>query len=376
MNKNAPDLIHNLLAISADSALANARLERDVATENTQAAFESIFFAPSKALTLAFRQFIAQHVAEVSGCTLLAEFYAQALRENSEAPNLDVPFFQAALAYVDVVTSQPKNANISLVNAMLSCGLSAADIVLLAQLTAFITYQARLLEGLRLFNGENTSHEHVAIVAGRWNQEAKTAQGQQAPTAYTTDALDWEPWLSARDAADLSEDEASVMKKFGQINSAYFLLLAHQSKILEIRTLIDRGVFYTGKGLPRWEREFAATAVSKVNGCIYCASVHARKAIQYAKERFDDVHQLLNTPAGEVLAHNFDERLLKMTALVVSLTATPTQANRSQIDDLRALGLSELELLDLIQSTAFFSWANRLMLSLGEPFEISQEGKE
>ena len=31
-------------------------------------------------------------------------------------------------------------------------------------------------------------------------------------------------------------------------------------------------------------------------------------------------------------------------------------------------GLSELELVDLLQSTAFFAWANRLMLTLGEPY--------
>jgi len=35
---------------------------------------------------------------------------------------------------------------------------------------------------------------------------------------------------------------------------------------------------------------------------------------------------------------------------------------------LRSLGLAELEILDIAQSAAFFSWANRLMLTIGEPF--------
>jgi alkylhydroperoxidase family enzyme len=34
---------------------------------------------------------------------------------------------------------------------------------------------------------------------------------------------------------------------------------------------------------------------------------------------------------------------------------------------LRAAGLSEEEILDLILSTALFGWANRLMHVLGEP---------
>lgn len=51
-----------------------------------------------------------------------------------------------------------------------------------------------------------------------------------------------------------------------------------------------------------------------------------------------------------------------------ALSATPASAIAQQINTLRELGLSELELLDLVQSTAFFAWANRLMLTLGEPF--------
>jgi len=36
---------------------------------------------------------------------------------------------------------------------------------------------------------------------------------------------------------------------------------------------------------------------------------------------------------------------------------------------LRAAGLDDLALADLIHAAAFFNWANRLMLSLGEPTE-------
>jgi AhpD family alkylhydroperoxidase len=41
---------------------------------------------------------------------------------------------------------------------------------------------------------------------------------------------------------------------------------------------------YAPRGLPRAERELATAAVSIVNGCIYCTSVHARRFAELTKE--------------------------------------------------------------------------------------------
>jgi alkylhydroperoxidase family enzyme len=37
------------------------------------------------------------------------------------------------------------------------------------------------------------------------------------------------------------------------------------------------------------------------------------------------------------------------------------------VERLRRAGLDDLAIADVIHATAFFNWANRLMLSLGEP---------
>ena len=50
------------------------------------------------------------------------------------------------------------------------------------------------------------------------------------------------------------------------------------------------------------------------------------------------------------------------------LAATPSALTGEHLEPLRNMGLSDLELLDLVSAVAFFSWANRLMLTLGEPF--------
>jgi uncharacterized peroxidase-related enzyme len=49
------------------------------------------------------------------------------------------------------------------------------------------------------------------------------------------------------------------------------------------------------------------------------------------------------------------------------LSETPTEFGTADIGKLRDEDLSDLEIADLIHAAAFFNWANRLMLSLGEP---------
>ncbi|MGG4609356.1 CMD domain-containing protein [Providencia sp. Me31A] len=367
------DLINSLTNLTPDSSLAKVRKERSAATDNTQASFEAIFSAPSALLSEDLKYDLAHQVAMITGSPSLAEFYRQSIKSTISE---DVPAIKAAKEYLQILTVSPKQTSFQLIEQLTNHGWQESDLILLAQLITYVTYQSRLIEGILLLtNIDDNFSSQTKAVAGNWNHQPFTKQGKPSPTAFTQNNLGWESWLTAREPSTLSPEEIQTMKKFGQLNSEYFLLLAHQSKILELRTLVDRGVFYTSGGLPRWEREFAAAVVSKVNGCIYCASVHARKASQYAKERRTDVDKLLATPAGSVLAEGFDERLLAVTDLVASLSATPIQANASQVAVLRKLGLSELELLDLIQSSAFFSWANRLMLSLGEPFE-KVENKE
>jgi alkylhydroperoxidase family enzyme len=51
----------------------------------------------------------------------------------------------------------------------------------------------------------------------------------------------------------------------------------------------------------------------------------------------------------------------------VALTATPVRFGPEHLAASRAAALDDVAVLDVINSGAFFNWANRLMLSLGEP---------
>lgn len=130
-----------------------------------------------------------------------------------------------------------------------------------------------------------------------------------------------------------------------------------------------RDIFYnTAKGLPREERELAAAAASRVNGCVFCASVHARFAAHYSK-RADLVDRLLD----EGISAELGERWDAIVAAAAALTATPLAFDQTHVERLRDAGLDDLEISDVIHGAAFFNWANRLMLSIGRPIAPAEE---
>jgi alkylhydroperoxidase domain protein len=190
-----------------------------------------------------------------------------------------------------------------------------------------------------------------------------TPTGHTVPDVFTRALLDWLPWLEPMAEADLTPRHIKALVDVSRAKSAYFRLLAHDPEALEHRTRADKDIFYnTQAGLPRAERELAAAAASRLNGCVYCASVHARFAVTYSK-READVDRMLAEGVGTDLG----ERWNAIVAAAVALTETPMRFDAGHVERLRAAGLDDLAISDLIHAASFFNWANRLMLSLGEP---------
>ncbi|MEB4615589.1 alkylhydroperoxidase domain protein [Leucobacter sp. M11] len=185
----------------------------------------------------------------------------------------------------------------------------------------------------------------------------------ERPDRFTQAALGWVPWL-----APLPEDEFTQRHWDGIVQRErakmpYFALLARDPEILLARTLSDFDIFTnTAGGAPRAERELAAAATSRLNGCVFCASVHARLASQHSG-REAEVQRLLDEGPGVRLDPRWDAVIAAATAL----TATPAHLGRDEILALRERGLDDVEIADVLSGAAFFNWANRLMLSLGEP---------
>jgi alkylhydroperoxidase domain protein len=183
------------------------------------------------------------------------------------------------------------------------------------------------------------------------------------PSRFTQAAIGWQPWLEPVAVDDLTAVQRDALIDAGRVKSDYFRVLAHDPGILKARTLTDNDIFYNpDAGLPRGEREFAAAATSRFNGCIFCASVHSRFAAHFLDDP-SEVQRLLDDGVGaEVSA-----RHRAIVDAAIALTRTPVAFGSEHVAALREVGLDDQSIADLIHASAFFNWANRLMLSLGEP---------
>ncbi len=194
---------------------------------------------------------------------------------------------------------------------------------------------------------------------------ALTPDGKVAsPSTFTQERLSWVPWVEPLDEVELTERHYEGLVQRPRAKSPYFRLLARDPEVLGARTRTDLDIFYNTKdGLGRAERELGATVASRTNGCLYCASVHSAFSTHFSK-RGDDVQRLLDEGVSADLG---DETWNAVRDAVVALTQVPVRFGEEHVAALRAAGLDDLAILDVVNSGAFFNWANRLMLSLGEP---------
>ena len=62
-----------------------------------------------------------------------------------------------------------------------------------------------------------------------------------------------------------------------------------------------------------------------------------------------------------------DPRLAAIVAYSAKLTDDHANLTAADLQPLRDAGLTDLDILDVTHAAAMFAWANRLMLTLGEP---------
>ncbi len=183
-------------------------------------------------------------------------------------------------------------------------------------------------------------------------------------TQFTIERLDWAPWIETVTEIGLSDEElAAVYEQAPNAKgSPYFATLALDLPALVERTGLFNNTMRSPGGGSNAERELAATAVSRINGCVYCASVHAQRYVQYAK-RPEVMDRLLEEGVDAPLNDAREQAIVDFSA---KLTRNPAGLTSDDIKPLRVAGLTDLEIYDIAQSAAMFAWANRLMKTLGD----------
>lgn len=157
----AADMLDRLLNIQPETPLHGVRHAREKVAAATQAS-QDLFFAPTleNNLSLTERLWVAYYAAYLTPQPLLSAHYLEQLqahgvsqsdRESIESGALDTlsdARLAAILRFTRTLIESPVDGDQQALKALQQVGLSTEEIVVLAQLIAFLSYQVRLASGL------------------------------------------------------------------------------------------------------------------------------------------------------------------------------------------------------------------------------------
>lgn len=397
----------NIIDVLAGVTLPE-RAARPEAVANAERSFEALFESSLLIdVPVNHRYATAAFIAGISGDARAFDFYADLLSDEDEAlvdvvasavevgrstgpysggdfvlfggaegvDGLDAKL-AAAFDFAHLLTFHPKDASPAAIGHLQEVGYTETGIVSLSQLISFVAFQLRVAHGVRVLAGvsgdagvSGASVEAPARAAGvadpGWAPTSATLQPEVvAPVGFVNHSLGWKPWVAPLPKEQFTEEHIDALIKPERIDMEYFRLLARDPAALKARTLTDLDIFYnTEGGLARAERELAATVASRLNGCEYCASVHQARA----KEEGGDA-EIIDRLLTEGVDTDLGSPLWNaIRDAAVALTRTPFAFGKAEVEALRAAGLDDVAIIDVINASAFFNWANRLMLTLGAP---------
>ena len=177
-------------------------------------------------------------------------------------------------------------------------------------------------------------------------------------------------------------DEVDVDDAEGKLEAIYAELLKKRGKvsnILKVHSLNPEAmanhldlymtVMFGESGLSRAEREAVAVVVSATNECAYCVNHHAEALRRYIKD--DETLELLMSADG---LETLEPRLSNIVRHAEKLTSAPSAMTESDLGELRAVGLTDKDILDLTLVVGYFNFVNRIALGLGISFSTEELG--
>ncbi|MFK7699770.1 CMD domain-containing protein [Pseudomonas caspiana] len=163
MNSTAqsPDVLDELLGLSPGTHLYQVRHARDKVLAATQGSHAQ-FFDPLLAdnLSLIERLAVAYFASRLTPNQLLADYYLEQLQaldvdlslvgaiDAGVLERLESARLQAILGFTQTLIERPVEGDQQALLVLQQAGLSTAEIVVLAQLIAYLSYQVRLAAGL------------------------------------------------------------------------------------------------------------------------------------------------------------------------------------------------------------------------------------
>jgi uncharacterized peroxidase-related enzyme len=372
------DVIDLAAGLAPGSRVHAARRFRSTALTHTQASHDALLFDPVEGLTSADRLRVAVAVCEAAAAQSLLAHYRLLLANAApgQAGAASAQALAAALDWARLLTLDPRRGDRAALQRLREAGLGDPAIVALAQLVAFLSYQTRVVAGLRALEQAPAAVPAAAAAAAAAAApgpvhapaaappSAAPAAGPIRINGYTNETLQWHSWLQPLDVGQATPEQLAVLDESHPQarTSAYYLTLVHQPRMLQHRSIAYNAIMYATGGLPRAERELGAMVVSVTNGCVYCTSVHAQRYAQLAR-RTDTVEQVFTDPATA----GSTPREQAIARFARALTLRPEGLQPADLAPLQAHGMGDEDIIDLLHACAIFGWANRLMHNLGEP---------
>ena len=124
-------------------------------------------------------------------------------------------------------------------------------------------------------------------------------------------------------------------------------------------------IHHSGNALPKWVLETIGVWVSSLNECAYCVEHHfaGLKRLLRDDARSNAIRAAIEARAPE--SAPLDAGQIAALCYAEALTLSPQDMSEPHVAKLREHGLSDGEILEINQVTAYFNYANRTVLGLG-----------
>lgn len=164
--------------------------------------------------------------------------------------------------------------------------------------------------------------------------------------------------LGVPDPATLDDDLKAIwqkcVEKLGFVPHVYSTYSLKPQRLRHFMAMYN-DIMLAPSGLSKLEREMVAVVVSSANRCYYCLVAHGAAVRQLSGD----------SELGEMMALNYrvaklDARQRAMLDFAWKLTTTPHLVDDADRAALRAQALSEEDIFDLAETTAFFNLSNRM----------------
>ena len=122
---------------------------------------------------------------------------------------------------------------------------------------------------------------------------------------------------------------------------------------------------HSGNTIPKWFLETLGVWVSSLNKCGYCVEHHfsGLKRLLGDDSRSDAIRYAIES--REIASAPLDAKQKQAMAYAEQLTLEPGSMTENGVKQLREVGYTDGEILEINQVSAYFCYANRTVLGLG-----------